>query len=89
MTAYLTDYTDLLQWPAMFVTVMGAWFIGSRSALKRNIGFWAMLVSNVLWTVWGWHESAFAVIAMQFCLAAMNIRGALKAEADVQETKAK
>lgn len=85
----MTDYTDLLQWPAMFVTVIGAWFIGSRSALKRNIGFWCMLVSNVLWTVWGWHASAFAVIAMQVCLAAMNIRGALKAEADVQETKAK
>ena len=35
MTVYLTDYTGLLQWPAMFVTVIGAWFIGLRPLSRR------------------------------------------------------
>lgn len=80
------ELIDSLQWPAMLVTVLAAWFLGSASALKRGIGFWGMLVSNVAWAAWGWHDGAIALIALQICLAAMNIRGALKAE---QQAEAK
>ena len=89
LTNHVIDYIDLLQWPAMLSTIIAAWFIGSRSALKRNVGFWGMLVSNALWIIWGWHDGAFALIAMQICLAAMNIRGAFKADADVEQADAK
>jgi hypothetical protein len=75
------DYLDLLQWPAMLVTVSAAWLVASRSARKREAGFWVFLASNVLWTVWGWHAQAYALIALQLALAAMNIRGAYKNEA--------
>lgn len=78
------ELIDWLQWPAMLVSILAAWFLGSPSALKRGIGFWGMLVSNVVWAVWGWHDGAFALIALQFCLAAMNIRGAFKAEAEAE-----
>ena len=71
---------DLLQWPAMAVTVMAAWLVASRSARKRKVGFWVFLLSNVLWTVWGWHAGAYALIVLQAALAAMNIRGAYKNE---------
>jgi len=43
-------------------------------------GFWIFLVSNVLWVVWGVSATAYAVIALQVCLAAMNIRGVKKAK---------
>ncbi|MPZ44348.1 MAG: hypothetical protein GEV05_13255 [Betaproteobacteria bacterium] len=74
------DHLDLLQWPAMIVTVCAAWLVASRSARKRKVGFWVFLLSNVLWTIWGWHVEAYALIALQLALAAMNIRGAYKNE---------
>lgn len=72
------DWLDAIQWPAMVVTVVAAWFVASQRKFKRNWGFWLFLVSNVLWIVWGLHDSAYALILLQVGLAALNIRGALK-----------
>lgn len=69
---------DLLQWPAMVVTVAAAWMVGSQRKFKRNWGFWLFLLSNVLWIVWGWQARAYALIVLQVCLAFLNIRGAMK-----------
>jgi uncharacterized MAPEG superfamily protein len=69
-----------VQWPAMLATVLAAWLVGSTSKRKRKVGFWVFLVSNVLWVIWGFHTSAYALILLQFCLAAINIRGARKNE---------
>ena len=74
------DYFDLIQWPAMVVTVLASWLVASDTESRRSKGFWAFLLSNVLWVAWGWHSHAYALIGLQFCLAAMNIRGARKAE---------
>ena len=74
------DVLDLLQWPAMAVTVAAAYLVASRSAHRRAIGFWCFLASNVLWTAWGVHDRAWALFALQFFLAAMNIRGVDKNE---------
>ena len=73
---------DLIQWPAMVVTVAAAWLIASQTRWKRNVGFWLFLASNVLWIVWGWHVRAYALIGLQICLAALNVRGARKTEAE-------
>jgi hypothetical protein len=69
---------DLLQWPAMVVTVIAAWMVGSQRKFKRNWGFWLFLLSNVLWIVWGWQDHAYALIVLQVCLAFLNVRGAMK-----------
>jgi hypothetical protein len=74
------DWLDLVQWPAMAVTVLAAWLVASNSKRRRQVGFWAFIVSNVLWVAWGWHTDAYALIALQICLAALNIRGVKKAE---------
>ena len=74
------DYLDLLQWPAMTVTVVAAWLVGSRSPHKRAVGFWCFLASNALWIAWGWHDRAWALVSLQFFLAAMNTRGVYKNE---------
>ena len=74
------DLLDLLQWPAMAVTVLAAWLVASDRKSRREAGFWVFLASNALWVAWGWHTRAWALIALQFCLAAMNIRGARKNE---------
>jgi hypothetical protein len=74
------DVLDLLQWPAMVTTVLAAWLVASRSAHKRAVGFWCFLASNLLWVVWGWHDHAWALVGLQFFLAALNIRGVRKNE---------
>jgi hypothetical protein len=72
------DWINLLQWPAMMVTVAAAWFVASQRKLKRNWGFWLFLLSNVLWIAWGVYDHAYALIVLQVCLALTNIRGAVK-----------
>lgn len=72
------DDLNWLQWPAMVVTVAASWLVGSSNEVRRNLGFWVFLLSNVLWVVWGVHDGAPALVALQVALAAMNIRGALK-----------
>jgi hypothetical protein len=74
------DYLDLLQWPAMAVTVIAAWLVASRLPYKRAAGFWCFLAGNVLWVAWGVHDRAWALIVLQFCLAALNARGVYKNE---------
>ena len=72
------DFIGALQWPAMLATIAAAWLVASQSKRRRAIGFWVFLLSNVLWVVWGWSTQAWALVALQFALAALNIRGASK-----------
>jgi len=72
------DPLALMQWPAMVVTVLAAWWMASTRKDRRFIGFICFLVSNVLWVLWGFHAEAYAVILLQVCLAALNIRGLKK-----------
>lgn len=69
---------DLMQWPAMAVTVAAAWLTGSARERRRQAGFYLFLASNVLWIAWGWHAAAWALVALQVALALMNLRGARK-----------
>jgi hypothetical protein len=80
----LDVYIDLLQWPAMVVTVIAAWLIGSLQPGRRFVGFCCFLLSNLLWVIWGWHAEAWALITLQVCLALMNLRGVKKNDAPTQ-----
>ena len=72
------DIVGALQWPAMLATVAAAWLVASQSKRRRAVGFGVFLLSNLLWVVWGWSTQAWALVALQFALAALNIRGASK-----------
>ena len=69
---------DLIQWPAMLITVIAAWLVASQRKFKRNWGFWLFLISNLLWIVWGLDDGAYALIVLQIFLAFLNIRGTVK-----------
>ena len=79
------DWLDLLQWPAMAVTVGAAWLTGSGRPGRRMAGFWLFLCSNLLWMAWGWHSGAWALIVLQVALAALNLRGARKNERQAED----
>lgn len=72
---------DLLQWPAMVVTLAASWMVGSNARGRRNGGFWLFLLSNLLWVVWGVWAQAWALVLLQIGLSAMNLRGAVKTDA--------
>jgi hypothetical protein len=74
----IMELVNAIQWPAMAVTVIAAWMVGSQKKFKRNWGFWLFLLSNVLWIAWGVYDHAFALIFLQLCLAFLNVRGAMK-----------
>jgi DNA end-binding protein Ku len=57
-----------------------AFLVGARHAKKRVVGFWTFILSNVLWIVWGVHDGAWALIALQAGLAAMNVRAIVRNE---------
>ena len=75
---------NLIQWPAMLVTVVSAWLVASQAKRRREFGFWCFLLSNVLWVIWGVHDHAYALIALQIALAVLNVRGAYKNEPDAR-----
>jgi hypothetical protein len=66
---------DLLQWPAMVVTLVAAWLVASKRRRRRHAGFWLFALSNALWIAWGWHAGSYALVLLQFGLFAMNLRG--------------
>jgi hypothetical protein len=78
---------NLLQWPAMVVTIGAAWLVAAQSRRKRTIGFWVFMLSNVLWSVWGWSQDAYALIVLQVFLAVTNIRGISKNDPELKITK--
>ncbi len=72
------EYLHFIQWPAMAVTVLATWFVASSRRGRREAGFWLFLFSNALWAAWAIDAHAYALLAMQFCLAFMNVRGWMK-----------
>jgi len=71
-------FMSWIQWPAMVASILAAWLVASKHERKRGWGFWEFLFSNVLWVAAGVHDHAYALIALQIALAAMNIRGVKK-----------
>jgi hypothetical protein len=67
------DLIDFIQWPAMAVTLLAAWLVGFERKMHRRLGFWIFVLSNALWIVWGWHDGAYALVALQVGLFALNV----------------
>lgn len=81
------NWIDLLQWPALIVTVAAAWLVSVNAQSKREFGFWIFLLSNVLWVIWGWSAHAYALVALQCCLAVSNVHGVLKNRKEIVDKK--
>ena len=84
LDAFMDDLINAIQWPAMAITLLATWLVASTSERLREWGFWSFVASNLLWAIWGWHDGAYALIALQVGLLALNIRGAKKAEQSLE-----
>jgi len=62
----------------MIATLLSSWLVAEQSKIRRQWGFWLFLISNVLWVAWGWKVNAYALVILQFGLAALNLRGVAK-----------
>lgn len=83
MTA--ADAFDLLQWPAMIVTIVASWFVTSRYKGNRWLGFCLFVLSNILWAVWGIHTKAHALVVLQALLLILNLVGIKRTNAKADE----
>jgi hypothetical protein len=79
------DWLDLLQWPAMAVTVVATGLVGTQRPGWREAGFWLFLLSNALWIAWGWHDAAWALVVLQVVLIGFNVRGAYSNDEEREE----
>ena len=66
----------------MAVTIAAAWFVSSETNRRRLVGFVLFLVSNALWIAWGWHDAAWALVALQGFLVVTNVRGVVDNRAE-------
>ena len=76
----MEEFFALLEWPAMAVTLAAAWWMGSKKPKKRILAFGLLIVGNLMWIGWGWGDEAWALIALNVGLLALNIRGIIKNE---------
>lgn len=81
----METFLNALQWPAMLATLIAAWLVASNSRSRRRWGFWCFVLSNLLWSAWGWHVGALALIGLQLGLFVLNLRGASKNDPDAAQ----
>ena len=64
----------------MGISLAAAWWLGSKNPKKRIWAFGLLILGNLMWIGWGWGESAYALIALNLGLMALNVRGIRKNE---------
>lgn len=79
------EWIAFLEWPAMALSLVGAYLLGSQSPRRRIVGFAVFCVSNALWVAWGWRDGAWALIVLQFGLLLLNVRGIRRNERELEE----
>ena len=66
----------------MAISLAAAWWLGSKQAEKRIFAFSLLIVGNLMWIAWGWGDGAWALIALNAGLLALNVRAIAKNEDD-------
>ncbi len=64
----------------MAVSLAAAWWLGSKKPQKRIQSFALLILGNVMWIAWGSGEGAWALIALNVGLMALNVRAIMKNE---------
>ena len=76
----MEEFFSYLEWPAMAVSLVSAWWMGSKKTEKRIFAFCLLIAGNLMWIAWGWDDEAWALIALNVGLMALNVRGIIKNE---------
>ena len=84
----MENFFAMLEWPAMAVSLAAAYWMGSTKAKKRIVAFLMLIVGNLMWIGWGWGEQAWALIALNVGLMALNVRAIFKNEEEVENAPA-
>lgn len=76
----MDDILAMLEWPAMAISLVAAYLLGSIDPTKRIVAFIMLIIGNLMWIGWGWGDDAKALIALNVGLMALNVRGIFKNE---------
>ena len=80
----MEEFFALLEWPAMAISLAAAYLLASQKPEKRMRAFILLIIGNVMWIAWGWGEDAWALIALNAGLMALNVRGIFKNEHEAE-----
>jgi hypothetical protein len=64
-----------LQWPALAMSLGGAWLVADPNPGKHAAGFACFLLANLLWLAWGVNARAWALVIMQVLFTVTSVRG--------------
>lgn len=76
----MDDILALLEWPAMAISLVAAYLLGSINPTKRIVAFVMLIIGNVMWIGWGCGSDAMALIALNVGLMVLNVRAIFKNE---------
>ena len=82
----MDDILPFLEWPAMAISLVAAYLLGSVKPGKRIVAFVMLIIGNLLWIGWGWGNEAKALIALNVGLMVLNVRAIFKNE-EAKETE--
>ena len=76
----MKEFFAYLEWPAMAISLAAAYWLGSTRPKKRIVAFAMLILGNLMWIAWGWGDGAWALIALNVGLMALNVRAIIKNE---------
>ena len=76
----MEEFFAYLEWPAMAISLAAAYWLGSTRPKKRIVAFAMLILGNLMWIAWGWGDGAWALIALNVGLMALNVRAIIKNE---------
>ena len=76
----MEEFFSYLEWPAMAISLAAAYWLGSTRPKKRIVAFAMLILGNLMWIAWGWGDGAWALIALNVGLMALNVRAIIKNE---------
>jgi hypothetical protein len=76
----MEEFFAYLEWPAMAISLAAAYWLGSTRPKKRIVAFGMLILGNLMWIAWGWGDGAWALIALNVGLMALNVRAIIKNE---------
>jgi hypothetical protein len=65
----------LIQYLAMILTCTGYYFVGSKRAVVRKIGFAFGVIGNITWIIYGTNPLQPAIILTNLFIFALGVRG--------------
>ena len=85
MFGSLDAFLPMIQYPATALTIIGFYFIGSKTDKLRKIGFTLGLIGNIVWIFYGIIPFQLGIVVTNVCIFVGAVRGYLNNSGKTEE----